>query len=437
MTRPVVSIVRHTDTYDSVKKALDLCRGLQGLNKGDKILIKPNLVSWDFELPFPPYGVVTTSAVISALVRILHEEGYRNIAIGEASLGVMGSLAKRIFEVLGYQRLSQKYGVELIDFNEGKFEPVDFGGFRLSIARRALEADKIINLPVLKTHNQCKVSLGIKNFKGCLDRGSKIRCHGRDQELDHLFPRVAEKLPVALTIIDGVFTLARGPGITGQAFRQDILVASRDILACDLVGAALIGYEAAEVEHLSFFARRSSRSTGLEEIELAGEDLAQHKTSIPYDTDWLPDDTGPLAFKKRGITGLALRKYDNSLCTACSKLYSPMLVLIMSAFKGDPFPGVEVLTGKRQLASPGFEKTLLFSRCACQRNKNNPNIKKSIEVQGCPPDLKEFQRLLAGEGIQCDYGQYVSFRHRLFGRYQDKEGFDPGLFNVGWEENGS
>lgn len=428
MSNPVVSVVKHNDTCQSIKELLGLCDGLKDFNKNDKILIKPNLVAWDFDLPYPPYGVVTTSAVMFALVQMLYEEGFSNITIGEASLGVSGSMARRIFQVLGYEKLRDQFGVEIVDFNEDKFEAVDFGDFKLSVARKALEADKIINLPVLKTHNQCKVSLGIKNFKGCLDRKSKMHCHGKDQELEHMFPRIIEKLPVALTIIDGIFALAKGPGATGKAYRRDILVASRDILACDVVGAELLGYKAGEVEHLKFVAQRSGRSTELSDIEVRGESVEKNAAYLESDWEWTGDNTVPVGFKKRGIEGLAIRKYDSSLCTACSKLFNPMLILFMSAFKGVPFPGVEVLTGKRQEASPGFEKTVLFGRCAYQQNKDNPNIKNAIVIKGCPPDMKEFERLLNENGINCDYNEYVKYRHYIYNRYLDKEGFDLSLY---------
>lgn len=194
MSKPVVSLVNFTDPRESVRKALELCDGLAGLDKNDKILIKPNLVSWDFDLPFPPYGVVATSAVMSALVSILYEEGFRRLTIGEGPLMIPKTIGRAMFTVLGYNKLQEKYGVRLVDFNEEKFEKVNFDGLKLALARSVLEADKIINLPVLKTHNQCLVSLGIKNLKGCLDRKSKINCHGREHDLDHSFPRIPGKL---------------------------------------------------------------------------------------------------------------------------------------------------------------------------------------------------------------------------------------------------
>lgn len=429
MSKPVVSVVAYNDAYKNLREALGLCNGLEGFNHNDKILIKPNLVSWDFDLPFPPYGVVTTSAVMFALVRILYEEGFRNLTIGEAPLMIPKTIGRPMFKTLGYEKLQEKYGVELVDFNEDKFAGVDFGGFNLSVAQKALEADKFINLPVLKTHNQCKVSLGIKNLKGVLNRKSKEYCHGKDVDLDHMFPHIIEKLPVALTIIDGVFTLAKGPGPTGNAYRKNVIVASKDHLACDVVGAALMGYNADEVEHLKFYAQRHGLSTNLADIEVKGEDVAKHSAYIDSDFEWDEADTGPVGFQKRGISGIAIRKYDSSLCTGCSMMYNPMLIMFMSAYKGRPFPNMELVSGKRQLAGPGFDHTVLFGKCACHQNKDNPNIKKAIAVKGCPPAMDKLDEALKEAGLTCDYNQYIAYRHYIFSRYKKEDGFDPELFS--------
>ncbi len=432
MVKAAVSIVKVTDVYESLKESLRLCDGLAGLNTNDRVLIKPNIVSWDFDLPFPPYGVVTTSVVISALVRILTEHGFRNLTIGEGALPGLSPDGDVVYETLGYKKLQERFGVELVDFNKEEFVATDYGdGFMLDIAKQALEADKIINVPVLKTHNQAKVSLGIKNLKGCLNKKSKQSCHGvGDEELSRMFPRIIDKLPVALTIIDGLYTLEKGPSPTGKAFRKDLLIASRDPFACDLVGAAILGYPGKEVAHLNNYAQSHGRSLELADYEVTGERVADHQEYVTYDWEWSEEDTGPAGFEKRGITGLAIRKYDSSLCTGCSVQYNPMLILFSSAFKGEPFPKVEVVSGKQQMAENGFDNTVLFGKCACHLNKNNSNIKKAIPLWGCPPDLEKFVEVLAKEGIECDYHEYVRFRHYLFGRYKESEGFNLADWSV-------
>lgn len=432
MTKASVSIVKVTDVYESLQESLRLSDGFAGLNTQDKILIKPNIVSWDYDLPFPPYGVVTTSVVVSALVRILAEHGFRNLTIGEGALPGLSPDGDVVYETLGYRKLQERYGVKLVDFNKGEFVSTDYGdGFKIDIAKQAIEADKIINVPVLKTHNQAKVSLGIKNLKGCLNKKSKQSCHGvGDQELSSMFPRIIDKLPVALSIIDGLYTLEKGPGPTGKAFRKNLLIASRDPFACDLVGAAILGYPAKEVAHLTNYAQSHGRSLELADYEVLGESVEEHQEYVNYDWEWSEDDTGPAGFEKRGITGLAIRKYDSSLCTGCSVQYNPMLILFSSAFKGEPFPKVEVVSGKQQLASAGFKSSVLFGKCACHLNKNNSNIEKAIPIWGCPPDLEKFVEVLAKEGIECDYKEYVRYRHYLFARYKESEGFNLADWSV-------
>lgn len=432
MAKTSVSIVKVKDVYESLQESLNLCNGLAGLNSTDKILIKPNIVSWDFDLPFPPYGVVTSSTVIEALVRILAEQGFRDIAIGEGSLPTLSPKGEVVYERLGYLKLQERYGVKLLDFNQGEFVATDYGdGIMLDIAKQVLEADKIINVPVLKTHSQAKVSLGIKNLKGCLNKKSKQICHGvGNEELSLMFPRIIEKLPVALTVIDGLYTLEKGPAHTGKAFRKDLLIVSRDPFACDLVGAAILGYPAIEVDHLANYAKRHGLSLELSDYEIKGESVTDHQEFVNYDWEWSEDDTGPAGFKKSGITGLAIRKYDSSLCTGCSVQYNPMLILLSSAFKGEPFPNVEVVSGKQQLAATGFDKSVLFGKCACHLNKNNTNIKKAIPLWGCPPNPEKFVEVLAEEGIKCDYNEYVRFRHYLYDRYKENEGFNLAEWSI-------
>ncbi|SHI09604.1 DUF362 domain-containing protein [Desulfosporosinus lacus] len=425
MLKEAVSLVRVTDVYESLQKCLSLCDGFAGLATNDKILIKPNVVCWEYKLPFPPYGVITTSLVMEALVRILAEHGFSDLTIGEGALQSLIPDINVVYETLGYKKLQERYGVKLVDFNQGEFSSTDYGdGFQIDLAKQALEADKIINVPVLKTHNQAKVSLGIKNLKGCLNKKSKQACHGvGDKELSQMFPRIIEKLPVALTIIDGLYTLEKGPGPTGRAFRKDVLIASRDSFACDLVGSAILGYQGKEVEHLTNYAKRHGYSMDLADYEVKGEKVTDLQEFVDYDWEWSEADTGPAGFEKRGITGLAIRKYDSSLCTGCSVVYNPMLILFSSAFKGEPFPNVEVVSGKQRLAAEGFDKTVLFGKCACHLNKNNPNIKKAIPIWGCPPDLEKFIAALAEEGIKCNYKEYLGFLDYLVGRYKEEEGF--------------
>ncbi len=431
MDKPVVSLCAFDNADETLRRAIDLCEGLNDFKTVDRILIKPNLVGWDFEYPVPPYGMLATTTLIHALVRLLKENGFDQLTVGEGPLMIPRTMGMEMFQILGYEPLRDKYGVRLVDFNEGEFTRVDFDGFSLSISDEVLAADRIINVPVLKTHNQTKVSLGLKNLKGCLNKQSKMFCHGEvEEDLDWYFPHMIKKLPLSLTIIDGIYALQRGPSYTGEALRKNLVIASTDPLACDIVGAEVMDYRAGDIPHLRNAAQFAGRSLDLDAIEIRGDAIEDHRQFLDYDFEWTPENTGPMGFKKKGITGLAIRKYDNTLCTGCSITFTPIVVLAMSAFKGEPFPGVELVTGKIQEASPGFEKTVLYGQCACRKNKDNANIKHKIEVKGCPPDLNEYIEKMESEGIACNKKDYAGYRHYLVSRYKEEGGFDPGHFKA-------
>ncbi|MBI5014965.1 MAG: DUF362 domain-containing protein [Deltaproteobacteria bacterium] len=431
MRHPVVAIVKYADPYESVARALELSDGLAGLRPGDKILIKPNLVEWEFELPYPPWGVVTTSAVMGALVRILAERGYRNLTIGEGTpLPHAKGKGRKVFGVLGYETLRDRYGVQLVDFDEETFEDVDLGDLTLSLARRALEADKIITVPALKTHGVCQVSLGIKNLKGCISRKSKKFCHHPERNLSHTFPHLLQRLPVALNLIDGVYALERGPTHNGRAYRRDLLVASTDVYAGDVVGAKLIGHEVVDVPHLQYFGQKEGRLADVDHIDVRGESMEENKVRLEWDTPWREDNSGPTAFDKLGIAGLSFRKPDTTVCTNCACVMAPSLVMLMSAYNNETSGTIEVITGKKTVAREGFDKTVLLGRCATALNKDNAGIKQRIELNTCPPDMHKLAEAMREVGVNCDYAVYEQFRQKAFNRYKESDGFTLSMYSV-------
>ncbi|MHB1419696.1 MAG: DUF362 domain-containing protein [Bacillota bacterium] len=433
MPKPVVSIVKYRHPDASLREAIDLCDGFKGLRKEDKILIKPNIVGYEFDYP-QPFGTLVTSAMMEALVRLLAENGFNNLTIGEGPLGAANEdLGQRVYAALGYGKLQERYGVKLIDFPYEKYIPIEFeNNLKLNVAQSVLEADKIINFPVLKTHSLCKVSLGIKNIKGVLDRRSKEFCHGKapEHDLELTFNQVLDKLPVALCVIDGVYSISRGPGPSGEAFRKNLVFASRDTYACDMVGAEVLGYKVADVPHLRIFAERHGLSMDLDSVEVRGESVASHRQLVEYDFDWMDDNTGPAGFAKRGISGLAVRKYDNTLCSYCSGSYNVALLALMSAFNGTPYPNIEFLSGKRMQATPGFDHTVLFGKCPINANKNNPDIKKALMVRGCPPDMEELTKKMAELGINIDLNAFNSFRAHMYKKSLQNPDYDMSLYRL-------
>jgi uncharacterized protein (DUF362 family)/Ni,Fe-hydrogenase III small subunit len=423
--KPLVSLVQYAGSPDSLREAVELCCGLEKLERNARVLIKPNLVTWDDQFKIAPFGVFTTTRLVEDLVIMLKDHGCREISIGEGSVQVqkgIGTMAA--FAGLGYPSLVNKYGVKLVDFNAGK--SVTFkvrGGPTLYIAKEAMESDFLVNFPVLKTHAQTKVSLGLKNLKGCLRTSSKKICHHVSPGLEYCFTFVADCVKPALTIVDGIYALERGPLHFGNAFRKGIIIVSRDILGADMVAAKTIGYDPQDIIHFVEYAKRHGKSLDLKDYAIRGEALENHIKSLKWDWGWTKDNTGPSIFEKFGVTGVALPKYDETLCSGCTPLANMVNILVLSAFTGQPLPKVEVLNGKKMQARPGYDNTVLIGNCIIKANKENAHIRKAIKVAGCPPDTKEVIDALKEAELHINELAYWGYLKQQGEKYDNQEGY--------------
>ncbi len=437
-----VAIVKYENPLVSVRKAVDLCRGLKQMPARAKVFIKPNIVFWSRTVAFPKWGVITTSRVVEDMVILLKEQGIDDITIGE---GIITYDPKdketpaHAFKSLGYENLKKRYGVKSVNVMDRPFEKVEVeDGLTLNFNADIVNSDFVVDLPVMKTHNQTVVSLGIKNLKGVIDIPSRKKCHSNapQRNLHHMVARLADKLPPIFTLIDGIFTNERGPAFDGRMRRSNLLVASPDILSADLVGAKVLGHDPKNVPYLVCAASNHLRPLDLSDIEVLGEkieDVAHyHEYDFGYaqteDGDWLP-----VPLVKQGIRGLSYRKYDLSMCTYCSGINGLVLTAIRYAWKGEPWDRVEVLTGKSMKPTPGMKKTILLGKCMYQANKDHPDIQEMIAVKGCPPTPESILKAFHQAGIMLDkslFDHMDQLPGYFMAKYKDRPEFDEAFFTI-------
>ena len=441
MNKPTVAVVRYEKPYDSVKKAVELCHGLNRLPSRAKVFIKPNIVFWTRSVAFPKWGVITTSRVIEDMVKLLKGHGVDHITIGE---GVVMRSQKDVetpahaFETLGYNALKKRYNVSVVNVFERPFREVDLGeDITLKFNEDILDSDFVVDIPAMKTHNQTVVSLGIKNLKGVIDIKSRKTCHNPDPVKDLHFhvARLADKLPPIFTLIDGIYTLERGPAFDGRVQRSNLLVASADILAGDMVGAKLLGYRVADVPHLVHAAKNHDRSMELSDIDIVGENIETAASFHEHDFQYTVNETCclPVPLAKQGLEGIHYRKFDSTLCTYCSEITGLVLTAIRYAWKGEPWEDIELLNGKIMKPTKGRKKTILLGKCVYQLHKNNPDIQEMIAIKGCPPKPDDIVKALHQAGIEADPGLFENIDQLpgfFMSRYESKPEFDESFFSV-------
>jgi len=144
MSNHLVSIVHYEKPLESVRKAVELSKGLAHLPSNARVFIKPNIVFWTKAVPFPKWGVITTSRVVEDMIILLKERGIDDITIGEGTVTMNPKdfeTPAHAFEMLGYGILKKKYGVNYLNVFEHSFKKVDLGdGVEIGFNRDVLEA---------------------------------------------------------------------------------------------------------------------------------------------------------------------------------------------------------------------------------------------------------------------------------------------------------
>ncbi len=240
---PTVSI-ESVPTYEREQVASGLRRLLEPLGgmaafvrPGERVLLKPNLL-----MAKPPEAAVTTHPEVVRAV-ILEVQRAGAIPLVGDSPGV-GSY-KKIAEKCGIAAVCAETGAELVEFREA-LTVKGSGIFRqIELARPYLEADRIINLPKLKTHEMMTMTCAVKNLFGSVVGTAKAGWHlkaGADREL---FARMLLEIYLIrqpeLTIVDAIVAMeGDGPG-SGDPRQTGLLLAGDNAVAVDLIVAQLAG----------------------------------------------------------------------------------------------------------------------------------------------------------------------------------------------------
>jgi uncharacterized protein (DUF362 family) len=376
-----VALVKRPDdqTLEALRKAIEICGGFDDLKPGTKVILKPNMVMRSLFPNKPPVGMVTPAETMECIIALLREHGCHDITIADGGVihPELNLNTVSAYEAAGYNELSERLQVPLVDLNNGPFVTVDMEGLPVKIAKLITEAEFLIDIPVLKTHNQTKVSLGIKNLKGVIAYESKKDCHRHD--LMRSIALLGRAIKVDLTIIDGTYGLQKGP-TSDDYHKMDLFVAGNDILEVDIVGSWLLGYDPAEVEHLSIYAELAGRSLSLANVEVIGEKIADLAKPLEWYGTWARD---LIALNK--IKGITIEPPDPTCCSGCGFGIATAVIKFFMKNPGKDFGNIAIAMGRQKITDPDMRKVIALGKCACETNSSHPNI---VKVPGCPAGLR-------------------------------------------------
>jgi uncharacterized protein (DUF362 family) len=250
-----VATASGTNVGENVRRAVAALGGMKAfISRGDVVVLKPN-IGWDRT---PEQAANTSPEVVVALAEMCLSAGAKEVRVFDrtcneprrcyANSGIQAAVeafAKRH----GASDAARVYHVE-----ERKFRRTAIPGAlalkEWDLYRDALEADRIINVPVAKHHSLATVTLGLKNMMGIMG-GNRGQIHFN---LSDCLVDLHRRVPTHLTVVDATRVLLRnGPSggdladvrATGKVF------ASADVVAADVVAAEKVfGWKARDVAHI-------------------------------------------------------------------------------------------------------------------------------------------------------------------------------------------
>jgi len=375
----------------AIRKAIDLAGGLEKIiTPSSRVLIKPNIAH-----PEPSgIGHITDCRVTEAVTKIVQELGPKSVVIGEGSAAGYdwgGSHStEEAFRVSGTADVACKLGVELRNLNTDEFEIVTVKNAyvmdKVKIAKTALESDVIIDIPVLKAHPRCLVTLSLKNMKGVLPGAEKRKTHRLG--LDKAIADLNSVLKVGFVVVDALTGMQGLGEYPKDRFELGLILAGADRIAVDTVGTWLMGFDPAQIMHLQYFAEREGVKADLSQVEVVGESLEENRQSFSSSLE-IFKERFPKLYLFEGM----------SACTGCYGELMGALTAIKAHSDGNSLNELTIIMGNPAAGDVKFtDRTLLLGKCS----EKMANL-GSIHIKGCPPVCDDIIRAICGmSGADAD-----------------------------------
>ena len=346
-----------TDAHYMTVALMEAASVADMIPSGASVALKPNLVVSGS----PDNGATTHAGVLSGCIEYLQGHGIRNLSVIESSW--VGDNTGRAMKACGYDKVCDRYGVPFYDLKKDKARQVQTPLRPMQISGRALDADFLIDLPVLKGHCQTRMTCALKNLKGCLPDGEKRRFH--TEGLMQPIAALASALRPKLTIVDSIcgdLDFEEG----GNPVHTNRMVLGTDPVQVDAYGCQLMGLSVEDVPSIGLAERWGVGST-----HIAPGDVVT--LNEPQEARGYPAPSGTVKNLTRCVR-------ENSACSAC---YAALVRGLYIAKKQGVSIDREIAIGQgwrgQELSCPGVGNC-----CAGAVN----------HAVGCPPTASEIVDLL-------------------------------------------
>jgi hypothetical protein len=266
----------------------------------------------------------------------------------------------------------RREGYEVIDLKSTPKVTADIKGGeilkKVETFELVAQADVIISVPKMKTHDQTEITCSLKKLKGLVTDEQKREMHRKG-----VFKGVVDItmfLKPRLAIVDAILCQEGLGPIFGRPVEMNLIIAGKDLVAVDSICGQIMGYEPKEVLITKFAAERGLGVMDKEMIELAGEPLKNVKRRFMRSVEDDPVEVDGFSLLFGGIT-----------CTGCRNTVMSALVDMRNTGQLKYLPGVTVVTGDPDIPKATPRDGIVSVGQCVPKGKRGKRF-----VRGCPPN---------------------------------------------------
>ncbi len=231
------------------------------VSKGDVVVIKPNF-SW---ARGPNLAATTNPELLESMIELCYTAGAKRVRIADNTIHE----ARRCFAITGAGMVAKKTNADLIYPRSSLMKEMKIQGDRLDVWPvfvPILEADKVINLPVAKSHSLSILTLGMKNWIGAVG-GRRNALH---QDIHQTIVDLAQFFKPTVTLIDATRIMTKnGPsgGSLSDVVAKNTLILSNDPVAADALAARLFDRRPEQIGFIRLAQKRNLGTYDLQQLD--------------------------------------------------------------------------------------------------------------------------------------------------------------------------
>jgi uncharacterized protein (DUF362 family) len=369
MEKPIVSVAKGTEPEKIVTEALSLLGGVQSLiKKKSTVVIKPNAGHQGL----PESSVNTNPAVVAAVIREVRRAEPKEIILAESA--AIGCDTMECLEISGILKAAEDAGVDkIIDIKSEKdlinvpIRDARSDIKKVRLPRFLIEADHIVNVPILKSHCSMVFTCALKNIKGVVQ--DKVHWHMHQTNLAEAMMDVWSVVKADLNIAD-LIRPAEGFGPhTPLPTDFGCIVAGKDPVAVDATICRMIGLDVGNVAYFQSAQRRHLGHFSEENIEVRGRQIKEVFKAL-----WLPYLEGLDKYSEYNIN-------SEGACSSCLALLGLTMENLKANGQYDENKDVTILVGRKKKLPEGVPRDQLILFGDCLKKYRG----KGIFAGGCPP----------------------------------------------------